>query len=264
MADKKLKYSMVPLIIAHRGASNDAPENTLPAFELAWKQGADAIETDLHLTRDGKIVCIHDKTTQKVAGKKLIIAESTLEELQLLDVGSWFGKQWKGTYIPTLSDVLKIVPEDKQIFLEIKCGQELLPKLYEDLRNSQLFPKQILIISFHTEVVAAIKKTAPELKVLILSGFKRKPISQQVIPTIDDVLKTLRFTHADGYSLKTHKSVTESFVRQILEQGYEYHVWTIDDIRMAQKYRKYGVTSITTNCPGYLKEKLVSLADKGE
>jgi glycerophosphoryl diester phosphodiesterase len=259
-----LKTPIIPLIVAHRGASNDAPENTIPAFELAWEQGADAIEADLHLTSDGQIVCIHDKTTQKVAGKNLIVAKSTLKELQLLDVGSWFGKQWKGTCIPTLAEVLKIVPEDKRIFLEIKCGQEILPKLSEELRNSPLLPKQIIIISFHAEVIAAIKKNIPELKVFILSGFKRKPISQQVIPTIYDLLKILRLTNADGYCLKTHKSVTESFVRRILDQGYEYHVWTIDNIITAQKYRNYGVASITTNRPGYLKEKLVSLANNKE
>jgi glycerophosphoryl diester phosphodiesterase len=79
-----------PFIVAHRGASADAPENTLPAFELAWKQGADAIEGDFHLTRDGKIVCIHDYDTQRVSGSKRVVKDSTLDELRALDAGAWF------------------------------------------------------------------------------------------------------------------------------------------------------------------------------
>ena len=76
-----------PLVVAHRGASRDAPENTLAAFKLAWEQGADAIEGDFLLTKDNKIVCIHDKSTGRLADRKLIVKESTLSQLRELDVG---------------------------------------------------------------------------------------------------------------------------------------------------------------------------------
>ena len=76
-------------IVAHRGASLDAPENTLAAFRLAWSQGADAIEGDFRLTKDGRIACLHDDTTQRTAGLDLTVADSTLAELRELDVGSW-------------------------------------------------------------------------------------------------------------------------------------------------------------------------------
>lgn len=82
------------MIVAHRGASKEAPENTIPAFTLAWKQGADAVEGDFHLTADGYIVCIHDKDTKRVADRKLVVAESSLEDLRKLDV--------KETVIPTM------------------------------------------------------------------------------------------------------------------------------------------------------------------
>ena len=79
------------LIIAHRGASHEAPENTLAAFRLAWEEQADGIEGDFYLTSDGQIVCIHDKTTKRVAPKQpeLTVAKSTLKQLRSLDVGSW-------------------------------------------------------------------------------------------------------------------------------------------------------------------------------
>ena len=77
-----------PLIVAHRGSSFERPENTLPAFELAWEQGADAIEGDFLLTKDKQIVCIQDHSTKHLANRNLVVGESTLEELRELDVGS--------------------------------------------------------------------------------------------------------------------------------------------------------------------------------
>ncbi|MFV2065815.1 MAG: glycerophosphodiester phosphodiesterase family protein, partial [Pirellulales bacterium] len=98
------------LIVGHRGASHDAPENTLAAFQLAWQRGADGVEGDFYLTSDGHIVCIHDADTERVAGEKLIVAESTLADLRQLDVGAWKGERWRGEKIPTLEEVLATVP----------------------------------------------------------------------------------------------------------------------------------------------------------
>ncbi len=84
------------LIVGHRGASHAAPENTLAAFDLAWQEGADGAEGDFRLTRDGRIVCIHDEDTERTAGKKLVVATTTLAELQQLDVGSWKDPRYAG------------------------------------------------------------------------------------------------------------------------------------------------------------------------
>ena len=111
-----------PLVIAHRGSSAQAPENTLPAFQLAWAQGADGIEADFLLTKDGHIVCFHDKDTKRLAGRQLAVAAATLEELRQFDVGSiqpqaveralrsWKGDQYKGVRIPTIAEVFATVP----------------------------------------------------------------------------------------------------------------------------------------------------------
>ena len=106
-----------PLIVAHRGASRDAPENTIPSFNLAWEQGADAIEGDFHLSRDGQIVCIHDRDTKRLTGKRRAIKDFTLDELKSLDVGAWFGAAFKGTQIPTLAEVFSTIPQGKGMFL---------------------------------------------------------------------------------------------------------------------------------------------------
>ncbi len=99
------------MIVAHRGASYDAPENTLAAFELAWQQGSDGVEGDFYLTADGKIVCIHDRDTQRTGGQKLAVEQSTLSQLRSLEYGGWKDAKYKGEPIPTFEQVLKTVPE---------------------------------------------------------------------------------------------------------------------------------------------------------
>ena len=146
-----------PLVVAHRGASFDAPENTLPAFKLAWEQGADAIEGDFLLTKDGHIVCIHDRTTKRFCDQDLVVAKSTLKQLKALDVGSWKNEKYVGTRIPTISEVFATVPEGKKIFVEVKCGVEIIPSLVKEIEESNLGCEQIILICFKAEVVKSFK-----------------------------------------------------------------------------------------------------------
>src|SRR5687768_5258275 len=84
------------IIVAHRGASHDAPENTLAAFKLAWEQGADGIEADFYLSSDGKIICNHDKDTARTAGVKHVVSETPFDVLRTLEVGSWKNEKYRG------------------------------------------------------------------------------------------------------------------------------------------------------------------------
>src|SRR5262249_38764427 len=97
-------------IIAHRGASHDAPENTLAAMRLAWAQGADAIECDVHLARDGELVVVHDPDARRTTGVALEVARASVAELQQLDAGRWKDARFAGEKIPTLDEVLALVP----------------------------------------------------------------------------------------------------------------------------------------------------------
>ena len=105
-------------IIAHRGASHAAPENTLAAARLAWSENADAMEADFRLTADGQIVALHDETTRRVAGTAHVVAETSLAELQQLDVGRWKDPQFAGESPPTLGQLLETVPEGKRFLAE--------------------------------------------------------------------------------------------------------------------------------------------------
>ncbi len=243
-----------PLIVAHRGASFDAPENTLPAFELAWKQGADAIEGDFRLTADGHIVCVHDKDTDKYTTTNLVVAESTLEALRKLDVGAYRGSEFIDTIIPTLKEVLQTVPENKKIYIEVKSGKEIVPTLVAEIESSGLKTEQIVVIAFDSEVIRALKAMAPHYKACWLSGFELDS-NQELQPSPQSVLRTLKDISADGFS-SSNKLIHEAYIRTILDSGYEYHVWTVDDPVEAQQFRSWGALSITTNKPGFIREHL--------
>ena len=242
------------MIVAHRGASRQAPQNTLPAFKLAWESGADAIEGDFHLTGDGHIVCVHDDNMKRVSDKDLVIKESTLDELRGLDVGAYHDKHYRGTVIPTIAEVFSTIPDSKKIYIEIKCGTEIIPRLLEEIEKSGLKQEQIVVISFNTKVIQAFKVEAPRFKAFWLSVFE-KDTSGKITPSIETVLDTLKQTKADGFS--SHKDIiSEQFIRRVMENGYEYHVWTVDDLKTARLFKNWGARSITTNVPDYMKKNL--------
>lgn len=252
-----IELVMAFFLVAHRGASADAPENTLPAFELAWKQGADAVEGDFRLTKDGHIVCIHDKDAEKVAGKKVVVAQSTLAELKKLDVGSWKDPKFKDTRIPTLWEVLATVPAGKQIYIEVKTGSEMVAPLQKELAKSSLKREQIVVISFDANFVTAWKKAQPDCRTMLIVSHSRKHWG--LSPSADKTLALLKRTGADGLSSNTHRAVDSQFVRRLRGAGYEHHVWTVNDTKTAQRFQGYGTLSITTDRPGTLRKELMGL-----
>lgn len=244
-------------IVAHRGASHDAPENTLAAFRLAWKQHADAIEGDFYLSKDGRIVCIHDKTTKRIAPDQpeLTVAKSTLSELRALDVGSWKDKRYASERIPTLMEVLDTVPDGKRIFIEIKCGPEIVPVLKQQLQTSNVKPDQIVIISFSEEVVSQSRRLMPQYKVNWLTGYKRTTPVSAWKPTLDNVLQTLKRSGATGLGTNGNlKVIDQAFVDAVQAAGLEIHVWTVNDAKSAGTFKLFGVQSITTDRPAFIRK----------
>jgi len=243
-----------PLIVAHRGASADAPENTLPAFELAWKQQADAIEGDFHLTGDGEIVAIHDEDTESLTGRRLVVKSTPLATLQRLDVGRWKDEKWSGIRMPVLKEVLATVPEGKKIYIEIKCGPEIVNSLVATLRKSGLDPKQLVLISFDGKLIRVLKQRLPELKAYWLVDFRDDP--ELLIPSIDQLVTALNFINADGVSTSVHPKLSQAGIAALKQAGFEYHVWTIDEAEEARRLRDWGVDSITTNRPWAIRSAL--------
>jgi glycerophosphoryl diester phosphodiesterase len=245
-----------PMIVAHRGASRDALENTIAAFELAWNQGADAIEGDFWLTSDGHIVCFHDSDAKRLTDIEQVVSQSTLAELRALDIGLKRGAAFKGTQIPTLEEVLATIPKGKKIYIEIKCGSEIIPVLIEALAASGLQPEQVVAICFNATVLEALKARAPEYAVSWLCSFKEEK-SGEITPTQEHVLETLAKIKADGLSSNVH--IPETVVKSVKEHGYAWHVWTVNDLAQAKRARQLGSTSITTDVPQVIRKGLDAL-----
>jgi glycerophosphoryl diester phosphodiesterase len=257
LEEARKSVSGLTSIVAHRGASRDAPENTIAAFELAWKKGADAIEGDFYLTKDKRIVCIHDSSTKRTAGTNLSVAKSTLAELRKLDVGKWRGAEWAGQRIPTLQEVMATVPAGKKLLIEIKCGPEIVPFLAKALESSPLADSQIIIISFKQKVIADSKKLLPEHKAFWLTGLRKDKKTKSWSASHEKVIATLKEMKADGLDCQANTAaVDRAFMAKLRSEGLELHVWTVDNAKTAIYFQKIGANSITTNRPAWLREQM--------
>lgn len=171
------------LVIAHRGASGNAPENTLAAFRKAVALGATFIETDLQLSRDARFVAIHDATVNRTTNGRGAVHEMTLADLRKLDAGSWFGSEFAGERIPTLEEIFEFSKKHDVVFyLEIKPGGSWGGEhaLIGALRDSGEIPRAV-VISFDAAIVMNLRKIEPTLMTgLLYDGQIEKPLDKAV------------------------------------------------------------------------------------
>jgi glycerophosphoryl diester phosphodiesterase len=240
------------MIIAHRGSSKETPENTISAFKLAFLQGADGIEGDFHLTKDNQIVCIHDASTGRVSDRNLMVKDSTLTELKKLDIGSWFNPAFKDEKIPTLYEILAILPAQKKLFLEIKSEPQFTPHLQKVISQAEINPDQLVIISFNPDVLKEIKEKITDLKTLLLVKLQSSKNNSYLTPSEEELIKILSEIKANGLSSSAPDLLDKNYISQFISIDYEYHLWTIDDPERAKKFLDLGVNSITTNTPKLL------------
>jgi glycerophosphoryl diester phosphodiesterase len=169
------------LVIAHRGASGYAPENTLAAFKRAVALGATFIETDLQLTRDSRFVAMHDATVNRTTNGQGKVHDLTLTELRRLDAGSWFGSEFSGERIPTVDDILEFSKKHDVVFyLELKPGGSWGGEhaLVGALRESGEIPRSV-VISFDADILARLRKIEPTLMTgLLYDGQTEGPLER--------------------------------------------------------------------------------------
>ena len=238
----------IPEIIAHRGYSYVAPENTLAAINLAWLVGADAVEIDVYLTTDNQIVLHHDRTTARTTGVDLTVSESSFDQLRALDVGKWKGDQWSGEKIPTLEDALATIPDGKRMFVEIKCHSEIIPWFIKTLDSSRCKDEQVAVISFYEDIIKDIKAIRPSLPAYWLCWTDRK--------TPEELIEIAKSANADGLDAMVCDAFNEDFVSKLRAAGMGVYVWTVDKDDEAQRMAALGVDGITTNRPAEIRALL--------
>jgi glycerophosphoryl diester phosphodiesterase len=249
-----------PEIVGHRGASFDAPENTLSSFKLGYEQKADGCELDIHLTKDGKVVVIHDYDTKRIGGVDKKVVDQTLAEIRELSAAD-FGK-WKGQGLadkfPTLDEVLSLIPPGKKLFIEIKVHEEILPELGRILARSKQTPEQLPIITFYYEVAKAAKAQFPNHEVYWLHSWSKDPKTGQ-FPEVKDLIKKAKEAHLDGLDLQSGFPIDKEFVGNVHQASLKLITWTVDDPDVARREKAAGVDGITTNRPEWLREQLAKV-----
>ena len=238
------------LIYAHRGFSSIYPENTLSAFKAAIDSGADGIETDIHLSRDGVIVITHDENIKRVSNGEGMVKDMSYEELLKYDFGSWKNKRFKGEKIPTLLELLDLIEgTDMVLNIEIKMGFVMYPEIEEKalaLVTERGMLDRVIFSSFNHYSLDKIKKLNPSAKVA--------PLYSEGIFEPHNYAKTL-----DAYAIHPSKSVIfMPIVEECHKLKIKVNVWTVDKITTAKKLEKMGVDAIITNNPLELIKSLRS------
>lgn len=234
-------------IIAHRGASFIAPENTVAAFKLGYEMGADAVETDVWMTKDKSLVCIHDETTSATTNGALKVTEALTKDVRELDAGKWKGEKYTGEKIPFLGEALNTIPENKKMFVEIKHGEKILPYVFELFAKMNI-EKKIVIIGFNFDTMAKAKEMAPNIPVYWLYCSTKDKATNKSIPYSEEIIKKAKDKKLDGLNLN-YGGLTEEFVKKAKKEGLKVYVWTVNDVEETKRLVKIGVDGITTDKP---------------
>jgi len=231
-------------IIAHRGASWLAPENTVASARLAWEKGADAVECDIWLSKDNRIICSHDGNTKRTTGQDFKISDTDSKVLGKLDAGSFKDEKFKGEKLPFLEEIIKTVPSGKELVVEIKCGSEILPFLQKVIKKYER-TRQFVFICFDFQTITSTKKTFPDKKCYWLCSNR-----ELLEKTFDNIPGSGLNGVSLGYAI-----ISEDVIRKAENMNLEVYSWTVDDPEEAKRLVSLGVKGITTNRPGWLEEQ---------
>ena len=241
------------LIIAHRGESCDAPENTLASINLAWKRDVDAVEIDVQLTKDEKIVLIHDKTTLRTSGKYKRIASNNYKELFKIDVGKFKDTKWKDERIPLLDKVIDTIPKNKILFVEIKSDERIIKHLQYLIEQKNINPAQIRFIGFNIVTMKLLKETFPEIGAFWIVEGKDYKLNGSLKETV----RKCKSAKLDGLDVQVRKYLNKDVIHSVKNSGLRIYTWTVDHPERAKQLHLEGIDGITTNRAGWLKDKLI-------
>lgn len=235
------------IVIAHRGAAGSAPENTLASVALAVEQGADMVEIDVQESADGEIVVIHDSDLMRVGGSPLKIWEAGYAELQQVDVGSWYGPQFRGQRLPTLEQVLELCKGRSMVDIELKYygHNERLEERVADIVERTGMENQIVLMSLVNDIVVSMKALRPAWTVGLLTA-----------TAVGDL------TRSDADFLAVHVGIASSrFVRRAHAAGKEVYVWTVNDELNMSRMMSRGVDGVITDHPALARQVIEERAE---
>jgi len=260
---EKLLESPRPLVIAHRGYSAMAPENTLPAFERGVASGADMVELDYHHSKDGQLVVLHDYTldrttdaTNRWGGRGLNVADRTLAELRQLDAGKWFKHPQTGVALPTLNESLDVIQRGSVTLIERKAGDAAA---CVKLLNDRQLVNQVVVQAFDWDYLRDLHRLEPRQVLGALGppgtkdGKKLSDAEKALSPAWLDEIKGL-----GAHAAVWNKQVDAAALKAAHERELKVWVYTINDAAMAQQLFAAGVDGIITDNPAVIWKALAT------
>ena len=243
-------------IIAHRGASAYAPENTLVAFKKAIDLGATMLELDVHQTNDSHLVVIHDETVDRTTNGEGNIKDLSLAQIKLLDAGSWFSPEYAGEKIPTLGEVFDITPDSISLLIELKEGSIEYPGIEE--RVVQMIHKRdaqhrVILKSFDDDILKRLRKLAPDvrrLKVFVTQISFLGIIIERGLNFGTVLNDSVQYVQHHWFGL------TQSFIDEAHRKGYQVFAWDVNDLDRMKDLVEIGIDGIETDHPDWVKELL--------
>ncbi len=238
------------LVIAHRGASSYAPENTFAAYDLAIEMGVHHVELDVELTSDNHVVVIHDDTLDRTTNGSGPVTSHTVEALRGLDAGSWFDEKFSGYRIPTFDEVLTRYKGRLHFHTEIKGRSPSLPGLTADLISKHGMEDEVTITSFQYRQLEAMRACAPELP----AGWLVREIDDETISKAQEIGLLQLCPEA--------KIVTGELVERLHAEGFVARAWGVTNEALMQRVVEAGADGMTVNFPdkliAYLKERNIA------
>ncbi|MCP5515057.1 MAG: glycerophosphodiester phosphodiesterase [Spirochaetales bacterium] len=228
------------MIIAHRGASAYAPDNTIAAIKKAFELGSDGIEIDVQMSRDGELFIFHDWNLEKVTGDKALITSKSSAEIKNIDAGSWFSPEFAGERIPALEEVLDIVPKGKLVNIEIKkTASDTRPVEEKVLRqvSDRGMTGNVIISSFNHKTISTVEKIDAEIKTALIMA------SQLVNP-----MKYLGNFRCYSFHPVLYY-VDEQLVKELHANNIKIYPWVVNDTFYAKELTAAGCDGIITNYP---------------
>jgi glycerophosphoryl diester phosphodiesterase len=249
-------------IIAHRGASGLAPENTLAAMQLAIDIGVDWIELDVRQTLDRVLVCVHDETLNRTTTGKGHVITLNYKKIKQFDAGSWFSPEFSEERIPSLNEVLKLINGQCKLLIEVKGTQLLQYKIAENLltlikkHNAE---KWVVIQSFNSDFLKKAYRLNPALKFNNLVNYS--PSNMPIY--IDRRIKLgniFRLNYSEAVN-PNYKKVTKKLIEKVKKHNRKIFCWTVDDPDEMQRLIELGVDGIITNFPNRLRDLLARIEE---
>lgn len=251
-------------IIAHRGASYKAPENTMASFKLAFQEDADGIEGDVFLTKDRKIVVFHDEDLMRICGQQGKIEEKTYAELGSCDAGSWKDSEYQNEKIPLLEDVVKMLPPHKLFFIEIKsANKEIVDHLLALLDHYPEKREQLFVISFHLDIMNLFRKKTDKYKAFYVTAAQKGSFGEDFVirnqKDLEELVKIAIKNKIDGIDFEFDPFLSKASMDLMHKKGLISAVWCYekdDTIANMKKGQSFGINYFTSNFPGKMKDAI--------